>query len=148
MKEKILLVDDERFVLDCFNRMLSTRFEIETACGPEEALGAIETHGPFAVVLSDFRMPGLNGVELLQKIKAMNPSTIGILLSGNADSSNPALSQNPALYRILDKPCPYTTLVAVLNDALAHDFAMQQLKPFGRLIQRFGALQVLEPSLY
>src|SRR4029453_17780204 len=92
MKEKILLVDGERLVPDSFRRMLSTRFGVETACGPDEALGAIASNGPYAVVLSDFRMPGLNGVELLQKIKILNPSTVGILLSGNAEAARSMLA--------------------------------------------------------
>src|SRR5437763_5956138 len=96
--EKVLLVDDDRLVLECFQRLLSNRFEIETACGPEEALAAILSRGPFAVVVSDFRMPGLNGVQLLEKVKEDFPTVVGILLSGNAESTNPDLINNPAIF--------------------------------------------------
>src|SRR5215813_1209101 len=105
MREKILLVDDERLLLDCVQRMLAARFDISTACGPEEALDIVGAHGPFAVVVSDFTMPRLNGLELLEKVKAIHPSTVGILLSGNANSTSPQFVNNPVLFRILEKPC-------------------------------------------
>jgi DNA-binding NtrC family response regulator len=123
MREKILMVDDDEFILECFGRMLSTRFDIETACGPEAALAAIAARGPFAVMVTDLRMPGLNGVQLLRKVKEISSGTVGILLTGNAETANPELV--PEFFRILDKPCPYSTLIAVLNEALIHGRRLQ-----------------------
>jgi DNA-binding NtrC family response regulator len=120
MSEKILMVDDDQLILDCFGRLLSSRFDVETACGPEAALAAVSARGPFAVMVTDLRMPGLDGVQLLKRVKEISSGTVGIVLSGNADMTDPQLVENPAIFRILDKPCPSATLIAVLNDALKH----------------------------
>ena len=59
-------------VLACFQRMLARQFDVETAMGPFAALEAIADHGPFAVIVSDMRMPGMNGVQLLEKAKNLS----------------------------------------------------------------------------
>ena len=60
---RILLVDDEQPVLDALRRQHRRAFDLETACGPEDGLAALAADGPYAVVESDFKMPGKNGVE-------------------------------------------------------------------------------------
>ena len=62
MTEKILFVDDEPNVLQSIQRQLRKRFELTTAEGGEEALRILKEQGPFAVIVSDMRMPGMNGV--------------------------------------------------------------------------------------
>ncbi|MGB0909930.1 MAG: response regulator, partial [Nitrospirales bacterium] len=69
MSEKVLFVDDSRNVLDSYHRQFRKGFEIETALGTEWGLDKLSTAGPFAVVVSDFRMPGIDGVEFLNKVK-------------------------------------------------------------------------------
>src|SRR6267143_7030419 len=85
MEEKVLFVDDDDLVLACFERMLSRHFNVDTAPGPWEGLHAISTKGPYSVVVSDMRMPGLNGMQFLTKAKELVPGTVGIILSGNPD---------------------------------------------------------------
>ena len=85
MDEKILLVDDETSILDGYRRSLSRQFPMETALGGEQALKLAAENGPYAVVVSDMRMPGMDGVQLLSKIKALSPDTIRVMLTGNAD---------------------------------------------------------------
>ena len=68
----------------------------------------------------DIEMPGINGIQLIEKVKGTSPAMLGILLTGNAESANPGVLNNAAIFRVLDKPCPHTTLIAVLNDALNH----------------------------
>jgi DNA-binding NtrC family response regulator len=125
MSDKILMVDDDELLLECFGRLLSRRFDIETACGPEAALDAVSKRGPFAVMVTDLTMPGLNGIQLIKKVKEISSGTVGIVLSGNADANSSELADNPSIFRILDKPCPTGTLVAVLNDALSHGRRLQ-----------------------
>src|SRR5882724_9168958 len=85
MAERILLVDDDANLLDGFRRSLSREFLLETAVGGERALKMIAEDGPFAIVVSDMRMPGMDGLQMLSKIKAQWPDTIRVMLTGNAD---------------------------------------------------------------
>jgi len=64
MNDKILLVDDEPKVLAAIKRQLRKKFRFETALSGEEALKVIDEKGPFAVVVSDYKMPGMNGIDL------------------------------------------------------------------------------------
>src|SRR5688572_17103429 len=105
-QDKILLVDDDDLVLTCFQRVLRRHFTLDVAPGPFEALNAISTLGPYAVVVSDMRMPGLNGIQLLVKAKEIAPNTVGIILSGNADDKSQSLVGN-VIFKILDKPCAF-----------------------------------------
>ena len=117
MLDKILIVDDDDLVLACFERMLSRHFNIETAMGPDAALEAISANGPYAVVLSDLRMPGMNGVQLLQKVKTIAPNIVGVVLSGNVETGD-VESASQTVFRILDKPCPTVVLTNTLTEAI------------------------------
>ena len=85
MAERILLVDDESNVLDGYRRSLGRDFLLETAVGGEDALQRIAQSGSYAVVVSDMRMPGMDGIQVLAAIKTRWPDTIRIMLTGNAD---------------------------------------------------------------
>ena len=65
MSEKVLIVDDDVNVLDSYKRLLRKQFDIDTAQGPMKGLVAIKENGPYAVIVSDYRMPGMNGIEFL-----------------------------------------------------------------------------------
>jgi CheY-like chemotaxis protein len=120
MAEKILLVDDEPSVLSGYQRLLHTAFESDTALGAAAALSAIESKGPFAVVVSDYQMPQMNGIQLLARIKASAPDTIRILLTGNADIQTAVGAVNEGnIFRFLTKPCTRELLTQTLNNALA-----------------------------
>ncbi|HZI08955.1 MAG TPA: response regulator [Myxococcus sp.] len=82
---RILIVDDEVQVLESLRRLLRREgFDIEVALSGEEALRKL---GTFAadIVISDFRMRGMNGAELLGQVMAQAPDTVRVLLSGQAD---------------------------------------------------------------
>jgi len=68
MKDKVLLVDDDAMVLAGLKRQLRNRFSIDTALSGEEALQRMRENGPYAVIVSDFMMPGMNGVEFLSRV--------------------------------------------------------------------------------
>src|SRR5256885_467199 len=126
MQDKILLVDDDDLVLACFHRLLGRHFCVETA-GPQQALELITSHGPYAVVISDLRMPGLNGVQFLEKAKQLLPLMVGIILTGDMDSDDNDLANNTAVYKVLDKPCPHELLVSVVNEALVHHHKLLEI---------------------
>src|SRR5688572_30779220 len=73
MSDAILFVDDEANVLEGFKRQLRKEFTLDTAIGPEEGLQAIAERGPFAVVVSDRQMPGMDGVEFLSQVRERSP---------------------------------------------------------------------------
>src|SRR3974390_879800 len=106
MQERILLVDDDRSVLDGYRRGLSREFLIETAVGGQEALSLIGNNGPYAIVVSDMRMPGMNGIQLVSSVKNSSPDTIRIILTGNADTDTAVDAINEGnIFRFLTKPC-------------------------------------------
>ncbi len=120
MAEKILLVDDDPAVLSGYQRLLHSAFETDTALGAAAALSALESKGPFAVVVSDYQMPEMNGIQLLARIKTSAPDTIRILLTGNADIQTAVGAVNQGnIFRFLTKPCTRELLTQTLSSALA-----------------------------
>ena len=119
MRERILLVDDDHSILDGYRRSLSREFLIETAVGGQEALSLITKSGPYAVVVSDMRMPGMSGIQLLSSIKTSAPDTIRIILTGNADMESAIEAINEgSIFRFLLKPCSRESMAKTLTAAL------------------------------
>ena len=82
---KVLIVDDEEAILKGIKLNLGREFSISTAKESQEALEIVREQGPFDVVVSDMRMPGMDGATLLRTIKEENPQIMTILLTGHAD---------------------------------------------------------------
>lgn len=121
MSERILLVDDEENVLQAYTRTLRRRFELSTALGGQAALEAVERDGPFAVIVADMRMPGIDGVQLLARMKDEHPDTVRLMLTGNADQGTAQEAVNQGeVFRFLTKPCEPDVLAMALEAALEH----------------------------
>jgi len=119
--EKFLFVDDEQNVLDSMRRQLRKRFTIQTALSGEEGLRILREQGPFAVIVSDMRMPGMDGIELLKRVKDLYPETVRIMLTGNADQETAIEAVNSGqIFRFLTKPCSTAILVPALALAQHH----------------------------
>lgn len=119
MTKRILCVDDEPNILAAFERQLRTRFDLEFVVGAEQALRTIEKGSEFAVVLSDLRMPGMNGIQLLSRVRQIAPDTVRMILTGNADLTAAIEAVNEGkIYQFLTKPCPAEMLARALNAAL------------------------------
>ncbi|WP_319585216.1 HD domain-containing phosphohydrolase [uncultured Desulfobulbus sp.] len=117
--EKILFVDDEPNILQSIQRQLRNRFTLQTAGSGDEALRILKEEGPFSVIVSDMRMPGMNGVELLSKVKDSYPETVRLMLTGNADQETAMEAVNDGqIFRFLTKPCPQATFITSLALAL------------------------------
>ena len=112
MSEKILFVDDEPDLLAAYQRHLRKAFEIETAEGPERGLEAVTERGPFAVIVSDLRMPNMDGIQFLSLVKKKTPNSVRIMLTGCADLETSIAAVNEGnIFRFLTKPCQPNTLV-------------------------------------
>ncbi len=116
---RILCVDDEENVLRAFQRNLRGQFEIETAAGAERGLEKCEQMGPFAVVVSDLRMPGMDGIKFLGEVKRRWPETVRVMLTGNADlESAMAVVNQDGVFQFLTKPCSTDVFRNALDAAL------------------------------
>src|SRR4051812_1655283 len=120
MGEKILFVDDDKNLLASCERNLRKQFQVETAEGGEIGLEKIASRGPFAVVVSDMQMPGMNGIQFLSTVKDRAPDSVRIMLTGNADVEVATGVVNRGnIFRFLTKPVPPEVLSKALEDALA-----------------------------
>jgi response regulator RpfG family c-di-GMP phosphodiesterase len=106
MSERILCVDDEPKVLSGYQRQLHEQYEITTATSGAEALQTIASSAPFAVIVSDMRMPGMDGVQFLVAARNCAPDSVRIMLTGNADQQTAVEAVNEGnIFRFLTKPC-------------------------------------------
>ena len=116
---RILFVDDEPNVLNAIRRQLGNKFKLEIAVGPKEGLAAVKEKGPFAVVVSDLRMPLMDGIQFLAKVREMSPDTVRMMLTGNADLKAAIKAVNEGnVFRFLTKPCTEKELISVLTVGL------------------------------
>ncbi len=145
--KKILFVDDEPNVLQGLQRMLRSMrhdWEMAFAQSGQEALEVLERN-PFDVVISDMRMPGMNGAQLLTEIMKRHPQAVRIILSGQSDQEAILRSIGPT-HQYLAKPCDAEALkstvarACALRDLLTSE-ALQQL------VSRMATLPSL-PGLY
>lgn len=116
---KVLFVDDEALILDAFRRSLRDEFAVNTAVGGEQGLAEIRSNGPFGVVVSDMRMPGMGGAEFLAEVRAKAPDTVRILLTGHADLDAAIDAVNRGnIFRFLTKPCEKSVLIEAVQKGL------------------------------
>jgi CheY-like chemotaxis protein len=121
VNQKILFVDDEPAALSLYRQMLQGEFEIATAVSGEDALVSLRNHGPFAIVVSDMQMAGMDGVQFLKRARQVAPATIRFLLAGNVDLNGAIRAVNEGcIFRLLLKPCEESILKEALSTALAH----------------------------
>ena len=120
-KPRILCVDDEPELLAALALNLRRRFDVVTAGCPLRALELVVDR-PFVAVMSDLRMPGMDGAELLAACRQRAPHTVRLMLTGSADDTALASLAAGTIFKLLRKPCMADTLVAALTAACAeHD---------------------------
>lgn len=119
--KQILFVDDDPMVLQGLQRSLrSMRSEWDMEY-LEDGPAALEmmARRPFDLIVSDMRMPGMNGVELLSRANELFPDTVRIMLTGNADLQTAIDAVNQGhVFRFLTKPCDTDDLIRVINQGL------------------------------
>lgn len=105
-KIRVLMVDDEPNVLSGYRRSIGRSYDLVTANSGQEGLEALNNEGPFEVVVTDMRMPEMDGLEFLKRAKAKHPNTVYVMLTGNADQQTAINAINQGqIFRFLNKPC-------------------------------------------
>jgi DNA-binding NtrC family response regulator len=118
----VLFVDDERRVLTSMRAMFRRDYEVLLANSGQEAIDLLRDH-TVDVIVSDQRMPGMTGVEVLKAVKRLAPNAMRILLTGYADLKAIEASINEGeVFRYLTKPCPSEELKEAIG--LATDIAV------------------------
>jgi response regulator RpfG family c-di-GMP phosphodiesterase len=147
MNNKILCVDDEDSILRGFQLNLRKDFELHLASDGVEGLEVFDKEGGFALVLSDMRMPRMNGADMLAEIKKRDHEVSTILLTGHTDFDSAMAAVNDGnVFRMLSKPCPPERLIKVLNDGLEqHDLVRSKRILLDQTLR--GAVDALAESL-
>lgn len=119
MERNILIVDDDPNLLAALRRRLGRKYHVTTVLSAEDGLSAVDEKGPYAVVLSDQRMQGLDGVSFLRRLRESVPDTIRILLTGNVDPATEKRAVEEAeVFRFLAKPCAFEDIVVAIESGL------------------------------
>ena len=149
----ILIVDDEEMVLSSLRGVftLQTDYDVHEASTPKEALSHVE-RARVDVVISDFLMPEMNGIELLKEIKQLQPEAIRLLLTGYADKENAIKAINEVgLYHYLEKPWDNEALLNIVRNALSEKGLRQQLttkvRELDQLLRQHGELEAKHRSI-
>jgi response regulator RpfG family c-di-GMP phosphodiesterase len=147
MSDRILCVDDDPAILAGFQRNLRRLGEIDIAPTGGDALQMVEAFGPYAVVVADMHMPGMDGVTVLSRIRELSPDTVRLMLTGAEDGHTAAGAVNQGqIFRFLAKPCPPDELAAAVAAAVRqHHLAKAERDLLQRTLT--GTIQVLTSIL-
>ena len=124
----IAFIDDEPNILNAISRMLrKSGWEIIVFTSPIDALHELKVMRDINIVVSDYRMPEMDGVTLLNSIKIIHPKALRILLSGQVDLQSVLLAVNQAeIYRFITKPWLDEELLITLKNAIEHQSLMEE----------------------
>ncbi|MBI4815608.1 MAG: response regulator [Deltaproteobacteria bacterium] len=113
---RVLCVDDEPRVLEALSANLNREFDVWTAADSTRALDVVKKNGPFDVILADLNMSGMGGAALLDRMRALAPTTVRVLFTGEADLEASIAAVNEGqVFRFLRKPCPRDDLVKAIR---------------------------------
>ena len=119
MRARILCVDDDPNLLAALERNLRKQFDIVTAGSGELGLVALQEKGPFAVILSDMGMPGMDGSAFLREASHLVPETVRIMLTGYNDQQTALKAVNDGhVFCFINKPCETVMLIQTLHAAV------------------------------
>jgi len=146
----ILIVDDEEMVRSSLTSLLrlETDHKVTTADGGEQALQLADEH-TFDLVITDYLMPGLSGIDLLARFKERQPQAPRILLTGYADKENAIRAINEVgIFQYLEKPWDNDHLLLVVRNALERRHLVRTLQEKIEEIERtHGQLEGLQKDI-
>jgi response regulator RpfG family c-di-GMP phosphodiesterase len=115
MHNRILLVDDEINILNSYRRSLRSKFKFDVAQSGADAL-VLMAKNNYAVIITDMKMPVMNGIELLKIIKLKSPNTVRMMLTGNSDQKTAIDALNIGdIFRFINKPCDHHDLCTLIE---------------------------------
>jgi response regulator RpfG family c-di-GMP phosphodiesterase len=118
-RPRVLCVDDDQAVLDGLARQLYRDFEVVGTVSGQEALALLAKEPAFPVLMCDMRMPELDGTALLAQARLVQPDTVRVLLTGQADMGDAVGAVNEGnIFRFLVKPCQRSVMIKALTDAV------------------------------
>lgn len=122
----MLAVDDEPMNLELLERSLRRKYEVVSATSPERALEVLEAERDLAVIVCDYRMPGMNGAELLARSVRTHPDAKRVVITGYADADNVIAAINDGqIHYLVKKPWKHQELHQVL-DQLVHAYRLER----------------------
>jgi response regulator RpfG family c-di-GMP phosphodiesterase len=154
-KERVLCIDDDPNLLASYQRQMRKRFHLETAAGAQAGLNVLTGRGPYAVVISDLRMPGMDGIELLTRVREICPDSTRIMLTGYADLETAIQAVNEGnIFRFLTKPCHPDVLAKAIEAGLQQYRLIQEERELleetlsGTIKVLTEALSLLNPEAF
>ncbi|HET6336369.1 MAG TPA: response regulator [Polyangiales bacterium] len=144
---RVILVDDEPNVIEGLTRRLRRDYQIFSAQDGAQALRLLEQEGEMHVIISDMRMPNMNGAQLLAEVRKWYPDMVRILLTGQADLESAIHAVNEGqIFRFLAKPCPADIVKNVLQAAMRqHELVTAERVLLDKTLR--GALHALSEVL-
>jgi DNA-binding NtrC family response regulator len=127
---EILIVDDEEMVVTSIRAFLTleTEYNVHGFTDPEQAVQFLETH-PADVVVSDYLMPKLNGIQFLGKARSLQPEAARVLLTGHADKQSAIQAINEVgLFQYLEKPWDNAQLLLIIQSAIERAHLFRSLR--------------------
>jgi response regulator RpfG family c-di-GMP phosphodiesterase len=147
---KILVVDDEDMVTTSIKSFLNleTNYEVIAINSPKRALEFVKQNS-VDLVISDFLMPGMNGIEFLSEVKRINPAAIRILLTGYADKENAIKAINDVgLYQYIEKPWNNEDLRLIINNGLEKRQLLSRLQEkIAEVEEAYGELRDVQRQI-
>ncbi len=129
-QQVVVIVDDEEMVITSVRAFLrlETDYDIQGFTSPETAVRYLETH-PVDVVVTDYLMPKVNGIQLLAKAKEFQPEAARVLLTGHADKQSAIQAINEiGLFQYLEKPWDNAQLLLVIENAIERTELLRTLR--------------------
>jgi len=147
-KPRILFVDDDPLALEGLSRSVYREFKADLAEGPEAGMEKVKNDGPYIVVISDMRMPVMDGAEFFSRVRILAPDSIRVMLTGYADTEAAMRAVNEGrIFRFLNKPVAAEDLTLTLRACVAqYDLVLREKELLEKTLA--GAIRVLSEVLH
>ena len=146
----VVIVDDEEMVLKSLRSFLEleTEYHVETFVSPSEALAFVEK-SDVDLVVSDYLMPEMDGLQFLDAVKRIRPQVPRIILTGYADKENAIKAINDVgLFQYIEKPWDNDDLLIIMRNGIAKNRLMQKLQEkIGEITDAYGELEQLHKEI-